>query len=420
MHLLRCYPRLAAVVARPWHRTLTASAIPHTAAIALRAGEEAGLVLERLGDRLLIEPFSLLPASMSASAAHTEKLSTSGSTGEQGSQRPELLLCSQRGRLNVGNAVVGDHVVFRRHGQTAAGGSGSNSKERGVVVQVQPRRNVLQRPAGDNDAHVSSSNSAPRRRPALKPLAANVDVLAVVLCGRPAVLPSTVDRLLVSGAAHHMRCILVLNKVDQCDADTDAARALLQHYPALGYPVVEVSAASGAGLASLRAQLAGSTAVFVGQSGVGKSSLVNALVPDAHTRVGALVRSTGTQGAHTTSTGRLFHIPHAAEAEAEDKGEGEGGGESEGSKGGDSGGHRHTHRHGSLIDSPGIREMGLWHLSADSVQAGFGEIAALARRCRYRDCDHTDKARGCAVRVGLQAGLVHPSRLQHLHQFLGK
>jgi len=335
--------------------------------------------------------------------------------------------------------VVGDRVVFRRHQYGSDRGSSnasnrysahnnanSGSREKGVVVHVRERRNLLQRPTGDATAAVArararskgeskgnSDNSGgsgcgsskdarggPRRKSGLKPLAANVDTLAVVLCGRPAVLPSTVDRLLVAAAAHHMRCIIVLNKIDECDEGTETARAHLQHYPALGYPVVEVSAATGAGLGTLRAHLSGGTSVFVGQSGVGKSSLVNALVPHAHTRVGHLVRSTESIGAHTTSTGRLFHFASDAGVGAEVGGQG------------------HSYGYGSLIDSPGLREIGLWHLPRVSICAGFAEIAALAQRCRYRDCAHTEGAPGCAVQVGLQAGLVHPSRLQHMHHYL--
>jgi ribosome biogenesis GTPase len=126
---------------------------------------------------------------------------------------------------------------------------------------------------------------------------------------------------------------------------------------------------------ALQARLDGHVSVFVGQSGVGKSSLVNSLLPGVDTRVGALSEMTG-KGTHTTTTARLFHFP--------------GGGE--------------------LIDSPGIREFGLGHVSRFDVEAGFIEFQELLGHCRFRDCKH-DREPGCALLKALEEGQIQPQRM---------
>src|SRR5690606_40731724 len=133
-------------------------------------------------------------------------------------------------------------------------------------------------------------------------------------------------------------------------------------------------ARDGDGMDSLRARLDGHVSVFVGQSGVGKSSLVNSLLPGVETRVGSLSGMTG-KGTHTTTTARLFHFP--------------GGGE--------------------LIDSPGIREFGLMHVSRADVEAGFIEFRDVLGHCRFRDCKH-DREPGCALLKALDEGSIQPQR----------
>ena len=125
----------------------------------------------------------------------------------------------------------------------------------------------------------------------------------------------------------------------------------------------------------LKHRLNGNVSVFVGQSGVGKSSLVNSLLPGVDTRVGALSELTG-KGTHTTTTARLFHFPGG----------------------------------GQLIDSPGIREFGLGNVSRDDVEAGFIEFHDLLGRCRFRDCKH-DREPGCALLQAMEDGRVQPQRM---------
>jgi ribosome biogenesis GTPase len=138
---------------------------------------------------------------------------------------------------------------------------------------------------------------------------------------------------------------------------------------------VILTSVQDSGLEELQEALRDRTSVFVGQSGVGKSSLVNALLPDAHIRVGALSPSTQ-KGTHTTTTALLLHL---------------------------NGG-------GTLIDSPGIREFGLWHMSKEQVERGFREFQPLLGTCKFRDCEHQHEP-GCAILQAAESGAVSERRL---------
>ena len=165
-------------------------------------------------------------------------------------------------------------------------------------------------------------------------------------CLRPAPEPhaNLIDRYLIAAEHAGIAPLLLLNKADLIDEHNEVAlNRLTDVYRQLDYPLLEVSAHGGAGMDELKARTDGHVSVFVGQSGVGKSSLVNSLLPGVDTRVGALSEMTG-KGTHTTTTARLFHFP--------------GGGE--------------------LIDSPGIREFGLGHVSRADVEAGFIEFRSCS------------------------------------------
>lgn len=267
---------------------------------------------------------------------------------EDGEIRGQVFRCHLRANLPA--LVTGDRVVWR------AGNQGN-----GVIVAQLPRNSELCRPDS---------------RGQLKPVAANVDLIVIVFAPLPEPHANLIDRYLIAAEHAGIRPLLLLNKADLVDEQNGPRlNALLAVYRQLGYPLMEVSAHEGGGMEALQARLDGHVSVFVGQSGVGKSSLVNSLLPGVDTRVGGLSEVTG-KGTHTTTTARLFHFP--------------GGGE--------------------LIDSPGIREFGLGHVSRDDVEAGFIEFADLLGTCRFRDCKH-DREPGCALLKALEEGRIQPQRM---------
>jgi len=267
---------------------------------------------------------------------------------QQGERAGEVFRCHLRANLPA--MVTGDRVVWR------AGNQGI-----GVIVAQLPRSTELCRPD---------------HRGQLKPVAANVDLIVIVFAPAPEPQANLIDRYLVAAEHSGIRPLLLLNKADLINADNEGRlNDLLEAYRQLGYPLLEVSAHEGDGMEQLKARLKGHTSVFVGQSGVGKSSLVNQLLPDAQARVGALSEWSG-QGQHTTTTAKLFHFPQG----------------------------------GDLIDSPGIREFGLAHVSREDVEAGFIEFDGLLGHCRFRDCKH-DREPGCALLMALEEGRIHPQRM---------
>jgi len=267
---------------------------------------------------------------------------------QEGEHRGQVFRCHLRANLPA--LVTGDSVVWRPGNQGI-----------GVIVAQLPRQSELCRPD---------------TRGQLKPVAANVDLIVIVFAPLPEPHANLIDRYLIAAEHAGITPLLLLNKADLINAQNEGAlNALLSVYRELGYPLMEVSAHDGAGMDALKARLDGHVSVFVGQSGVGKSSLVNSLLPGVDTRVGALSEMTG-KGTHTTTTARLFHFP--------------GGGE--------------------LIDSPGIREFGLGHVSRADVEAGFVEFQDLLGRCRFRDCKH-DREPGCALLKALEQGQIQPQRM---------
>lgn len=254
-------------------------------------------------------------------------------------------------RANLPALVTGDRVIWRPAKQGA-----------GVIVAQLPRHSELRRPD---------------MRGQLKPVAANVDQIVVVFAPLPEPHANLIDRYLVAASHAGIKPLLLLNKTDLLAGEHGAkARELLRVYRELGYPILDASAEQGDGLEQLQELLKGKTSVFVGQSGVGKSSLVNRLLPQAQMAVGALSELTH-KGTHTTTTARLFHFSCG----------------------------------GSLIDSPGIREFGLAHVEIADVEAGFIEFADYLGRCRFRDCTHEHEP-GCALLQAVDAGHISPLRLE--------
>lgn len=286
----------------------------------------------------------------------------------EGERRGSVIRC--RLRANLDALVTGDRVVW----QPRAGG------DDGIVVASLERHSLLSRP----DAH----SGAPR------PVAANIDQLLVVIAPRPEPFANLIDRYLVAAEASGIEPILLLNKSDLLDDGTiderehDALETLLATYRDIGYRVLRASTVAcdsrQHGLDELRALLTGRISVFVGQSGVGKSSLISTLLPGEEIRIGELSQAV-TKGRHTTTTARLFHLPDG----------------------------------GDLIDSPGIREFGVGHLTRADIEAGFRELQPLLGRCRFRNCRH-DAEPGCAVREAEQHGALTPRRSTSLRALLAE
>jgi ribosome biogenesis GTPase len=256
------------------------------------------------------------------------------------------LQCKLRGRkLDV---VAGDEVRIEKHG-------GSDDW---TVVERLPRRNVLSR-----------SDS----RGLEESIAANLDQLGVVVAPMPLCDPFIVDRYIAGACYAGIAPLIIVNKLDLPQDVGDVS--YLEPLRALGFPVRLVSARTGANLAELVATLEGKRTLLAGQSGVGKSSLLNALAGDAIRATGRLSDRSG-EGRHTTVSSAIIRLPW-----------------------------------GELADSPGVRDYAPPVVSPQDVQRGFPEIAALARECRFLDCQHLREPQ-CAVRSAVDAGTVDPRRYE--------
>jgi ribosome biogenesis GTPase / thiamine phosphate phosphatase len=226
------------------------------------------------------------------------------------------------------------------------------------IVQVLPRRTSLYR-------------SSARGRSEL--IAANVSLLLVVLAPLPEPDLFVADRYLAAAECGGMRAALLLNK---CELPlSEEFERQLRALESAGYALLRCSAQSGAGLEALAALLTGETAMLVGQSGVGKSSILRLLVPESDAAVGELMKDD--EGRHTTTTSRLHRLP--------------GGGE--------------------LIDSPGVRDFAPAIEQLDVAHCGFVEIARLAPQCRFSDCAHLREP-GCAVRAAVDSGALCARRYE--------
>ena len=245
----------------------------------------------------------------------------------------------------------------------AAGDAVRFSTERRRVVDLLPRRSALSRPDPHN----------PRIE---RVIAANIDlVVNIVSVKSPPLRPGLIDRYLIAIENSGAEPLICVNKADLIGGDErEVLEACLKPYRDLEIPVTLCSAATGLGIAELAACLAGRTCVLAGHSGVGKSSLLNALAPASGAATGtvSVVHQTGR---HTTTASKLYELPGG----------------------------------GLLIDTPGIREFGLWNVTAQQVRGYFHEFDAIAWRCGFADCTHTHEP-NCAVLPAVAAGEISRTR----------
>ena len=260
----------------------------------------------------------------------------------------ERVKCAAHGRRM--EAVCGDRVEISR----AAEG---HDASQGMIESIDNRSSILFR------------RDAMRE----KVIAANVTLVAYVVAGEPQFSDELLSRCLIAANAAGIDALIVLNKTDLA-ASTAVARAQLAPFVALGYPVVDVAAKHD--VAALRARLAGHESLLIGQSGMGKSTRVNALVPAAGARTGE-ISSALDAGRHTTTASRLYALDPQA----------------------------------TVIDSPGLQAFGLAHVPTDRLAAAFPEFAPLIGSCRFANCRHQSEP-GCAVRAAFARGAVDPRRMR--------
>lgn len=265
-------------------------------------------------------------------------------------------------RQNLGGLVAGDEVIWQAIDET-----------HGVITAVSPRRSVL----------VKVDN-----KKLTKPVAANIDQLIVVVAPQPYLITTLLDSYLVAAESLKIKPIILLNKIDLL-TQTEEQNLIeeLKLYIQLGYPVLEVSTYQTIGLQQLADYLANKLSVFVGQSGVGKSSLIAALVPELEIRIAAAIAgedaSLPYQGQHTTTGSKLYHLPTG----------------------------------GKIIDSPGVREFALWQMSPSQLAQGFIEFRPYLGRCKFSNCTHSHEPE-CALKEATKNRHISAQRFASYHKLV--
>lgn len=279
---------------------------------------------------------------------------------QQSPRQPSVSVSTEEPAAEAPTRVApGDHVRFTPLGDGE-----------GVIEEIMPRRAVLARARPEVGTE--------------QVLLANPDQAALVFAMRePSPHFGLLDRYLALCEHAHVPALICLNKDDLGEPEDVASAEEI--YRALGYPVLRTSATTGDGLDALRQQLAGRISLLTGPSGVGKSSLMNTLIPDARQRTGEISTATG-KGRHTTTGVRLLPLP--------------------------------LPEGGWLADSAGIRELALWQVPSDELAGCFIELRDAAGDCEYEDCTHGIEEEGCALRAVLIEGRMTPERYASFQRLL--
>jgi ribosome biogenesis GTPase / thiamine phosphate phosphatase len=266
-------------------------------------------------------------------------------------------VCHLRGRLKQGPregdvVAIGDWVWIT-----------PLDAETGVIEEIEPRHSMISRMAPQPQGEYQQI------------IIANPDqAFFVFACAEPQPRFGMLDRFLVIAEKQNLPAIIIANKVDL--VEPDQARSLFGHYEPLGYEVIYTSAKTGQGLEDVKDRLFGKISVFAGPSGVGKSSLLNAIQPGLGLAYREVSQTTS-KGRHTTVVRELFPV--------------EGG--------------------GYVADTPGLKALALWDIQAEELDAYFPEMRPLVEACQFSDCTHVHEP-GCAVLSAVEAGEIHPDRYQ--------
>jgi len=262
-------------------------------------------------------------------------------------------------RRTVGRPVCGDEVML----DTDQGDSNP-------VNEILPRKNSFLRGQRDGRKQI---------------MAANLDQVVIVIAPEPAPSKDLLDRYLVAVLSLGIKPLIVVNKSEllpKLAADCPAPFNRLAQYAELGHRIALTSCKTEPGIAGLKDLLQGQISIVVGQSGVGKSSLINELVPDLDLQTQTLSRSTG-KGRHTTTSTLMYRLPGS----------------------------------GRLIDSPGVWEYGLWTMDQHELMRGYPEFDLAQGECKFRDCSHVNEP-DCAISAAVQAGRVPLWRLESYKRLL--